>query len=115
MPSVVFANITNGRRKAFNFVAEQTKHVAALVEAHLGESKARRAPRQMQPWCGYKAWLSHVAKPTVAGAPPRGGAMIAARAYLDVRQIEVTSGLGSPVDAELKQRMSLPYAHTRVA
>ena len=80
----VFPNITYGRRKAFNFVVEQKMHVAALVETHLDDARARRVQRQMLS-CGYKTWFSQAAKPTAAGAPPRGGTMIVARAYLDVR------------------------------
>ena len=66
--------------------------------------------RQMQA-CGYKVWFSQAAKPTVAGAPPRGGAMIAARAYLDVRHLEVTTGLGRPVDNELNTHIAAVRIH----
>ena len=80
-------------------------HVAALVEAHLDDARARRAQRFSHA-CGYKTWFSQAAKPTAAGAPPRGGTMILARAHLDVRRFEVLTGLGAAVDAELKNMWS---------
>ena len=105
MHTVFCADITFGSRKAFNGVVEQKMHAAALAETHLDDARARRAQRQLLS-CGYKTWLSQDATPTTAGAPPRGGAMIAARTYLDVRQVEVTTGLGASVDAELTITLS---------
>ena len=64
--------------------------------------KGQAMVRQMQSK-GYKTWLVVPLVPVVDAAPPRGGVLIMARAYLQVRAAPLVTGLGHAVDDEMKR------------
>ena len=96
------ANITAASRTALDFVCNDGSQIACLVETHLSVQKGQGVVRRLQ-GKGNKTWLSTPFPPAVDMAAPRGGVLITAKAYLQVRAAPLDTGLGRVVDEEIKR------------
>ena len=83
--STYFANITFASRKAMSHICGLSSQLVGLVETHLTPAKATRVSAQLRAH-GFKSWVSPPL-PSVGGAAPPGGVLIAAKEYMRVRSV----------------------------